>query len=97
MTVQLDCLHARLRNNVKDSIREIVLENSDSQDFGRQTSRDVVDNLSRHLTGRRREYETDGVGSHSYSEKRIIFIRDATNFHEHDDTVPPDSETTADT
>jgi hypothetical protein len=27
----------------------------------------------------------------------IIFIRDATNFHEHADTVPPDKETTADT
>jgi hypothetical protein len=87
MTMKLCCTYSTGLHKLDDPQRELVAENADGENLWRQTTSDVVHLLHSNLANRRGKDKPNGVGSESDCKKGIVFIRDATNFHEHDITV----------
>ena len=60
-----------------------VTKDSNSENFWRQTTGDVVHLLNCDLTNGWREHKAHGVGAERYCQQCIVFIRNAADFDEH--------------
>jgi hypothetical protein len=94
--VQLRGLEAGAVDGVDDAVGVLVAEHADGEDLRWEPAGDVVHLLRRHLAGRRREDEADGVGPHRDREQRVVLVGDPADLHEHAVATvpalrPPDS------
>ena len=62
---------------------QLVAEDTDREDLGRQPAGDVEHLLRGNLARRRSEDEADGIGTHGDGEQRIVLIRDTADLDEH--------------
>src|SRR5262245_3184627 len=82
-TVQLHSPQPDGVGDLDDPLRCLVAKDPERHDLGREAAHDVTDVPGRDLTRRRREHESDGVGPHGHTEKRVLLGGYAVDLHEH--------------
>jgi hypothetical protein len=78
-TDQTDAAH-----DFDHALPAFVSEHTDGRGTGRQSTHDGTYVVRRHLAGApRSEHEAERVGTERNRQQRILFVRDATDLHEH--------------